>query len=348
MPMSAINNKTLINKDNLQQWVFLLFLPAINLIFTTAFIYDIGVPIEDTVAYSAARLWLVFGLAYFVISFIEKHFSLVLRLDGFLQQLVLYIVVIGIISQQFALMIEFPSHLEIPKPSIGARIVIILEVSIYLVIVRSVNQQQRALGAEFALREAELNVLRSQSNPHFLFNTLNLIIAEISHNPNNAKEIVFDLSDLLRKSVKIAQQTETTVSEELKLVSLYLTLQQKRFKDRLTFEIRQDPLTTKLTIPSLLLQPIIENTVKHAIAPFSAKGHIAVTTSLSNDKLLITVTDTGQEFDDNQVNDGMGFKILRKTLDLHYPNSYSLELKSTDSGGKFSLSLPIKSEKFSQ
>jgi len=192
-----------------------------------------------------------------------------------------------------------------------------------------------------ALQETELNMLRSQSNPHFLFNTLNLITSEISADPDNAKEIVFDLADLLRSNIKMVQKRFTTVAEEMKLVNLYLAIQQKRFKDRLSFHIDLDPDTKQLKMPALLLQPVVENTVKYAVAPYAAKAHIAVVTQVKQNKLYICFKDTGPAFDDTQIIEGNGFRILRETLALHYRDDYKLELRSTADGGELKLRLPI-------
>lgn len=332
------------NREHLKRWVFILLLPLVNFIFCIAIMFDLGIPIQENAGAAALKLWLVFGLSYLVTSLVEAHFTQVLGLGTFWRQWLLYLAVIAVIASQFSPLLEFPSDLSFPDSMLGARIILLMEITLYLIIVRILNQQQRAFKTEVTLRETELNMLRSQSNPHFLFNTLNLINAEISNDPNNAKEIVFDLSDLLRKNIKMAQQTLTTVSDELKLVSLYLTLQQKRFKDRLTFEVKQASDTKGVKVPSLLLQPVIENTVKYGVAPYATKAHISVETNIKNDRLQILIKDTGAPFDDIQIEEGNGLRILCQTLELHYPDGYKMDLKSTSSGGEFSLLLPIQQE----
>jgi LytS/YehU family sensor histidine kinase len=182
--------------------------------------------------------------------------------------------------------------------------------------------------------------LKSQSNPHFLFNTLNLITAEISTDPNRARETVFDLADLLRSSIKLAEERLVSVTEEMHLVSLYLNLQQRRFRDRLTFSIEIDPRTAELQIPSLLLQPVVENTIKWAVAPYADPASIEIATRLCGGRLSIVVKDSGPAFDEDKIVEGNGFRILRRTLDLQYQANYQLSLSSTADGGVFSLDLP--------
>jgi len=207
-------------------------------------------------------------------------------------------------------------------------------------VLRLFAQQKRSFEIAANLKEAELGVLRAQSNPHFLFNTLNLIASEISRDAENAKNIVFDLADLLRSNLKMAQQSGVTLSAELRLVSLYLTLQQQRFRDRLTFNVDVEPGTEGLAVPALLLQPVIENTVKWAVAPFAAAAHIELRAHRRDDVLDIEICDTGPVFDDASVVEGNGFRILRQTLELHYPGQWDVALTSTPDGRRMRIRFP--------
>lgn len=330
-----------LTESQLQKLAFLLVFPLVNWLFMSAILIEIGAMKERVVFTAGFKVWFVFALSYLIINLTEKYLSTILKLKQFWCKLALYSLVVIVVSMQFSPMIEFAAQLPSSRSVVGPRLIILIEVILYLCIVYIINQQKHAFEISLILKEAELNRLRSQSNPHFLFNTLNLINAEISNNPKNAKEIVFDLSDLLRKNIRMAQQGDTTLSEELHVVSLYLTLQQKRFKDRLTFEINNATETRSFRVPALILQPAIENTVKHAVSPYASKAHITVETYRSVENVVIEIRDTGPVFRDKDIVEGDGFRILRQTLELQYGDTYYMMLESTPSGGLFTLCLPV-------
>lgn len=339
----ALNTQQEINRKQLQKLAFLIILPLTNLVFVAAVLHDNEKFNFQTIGHVAIRVWVIFGLAYVVFQSLEKHLPRVIRKDCFICQLALHILIIVGIASFFAPVFGHPDSLHSAQSLEVPRLFIItLEITLYVIVLRILDEQTKAFSTMLILKESELNVLRSQSNPHFLFNTLNLINSEISDDPDNAKEIVYDLADLLRKYLKMAQQSFTTVSEELKLVNLYLTLQQKRFKDRLTFDIDFAHETHRLQIPALLLQPVVENSIKYAVAPYAAKAHVKVSTNLTDKNLVVVFKDTGPLFNDKAIEEGDGFRILRKTLDLHYANNYELSLKSTETGGEFKVCIPIR------
>ncbi len=337
----TLNAQQEINRKQLQKLVFLIILPLTNLLFVAAVMYDNEKFNIQTIGTVAIRVWVIFGLTFLVFQLLEKYLPRVIRKDCFVCQLALHILIIVGIASFFAPVFTHPDGLHSTQSLEVPRFFIItLEITLYLIVLRILDEQTKAFSTMLTLKESELNVLRSQSNPHFLFNTLNLINSEISDDPDNAKEIVYDLADLLRKYLKMAQQSFTTVSEEMKLVNLYLTLQQKRFKNRLTFDIEVAHDTHRLQIPALLLQPVVENTIKYAVAPYAAKAHVKVSTSLTDKNLVVVFKDTGPVFDDKGIEEGDGFRILRKTLDLHFANNYKLSLKSTKTGGEFKVCIP--------
>lgn len=339
----SLNAQQEINRKQLQKLVFLIILPMTNLLFVAAVLYDNEKFDIQTIGNVAIRVWAIFGLAFVVFKSLEEYLPKVIRKDCFVCQLALHILIIVGIASFFAPVFARPEgllptqSLEVPRLFIFT-----LEITLYLIVLRILDEQANAFSTMLVLKESELNVLRSQSNPHFLFNTLNLINSEISDDPDNAKEIVYDLADLLRKYLKMAQQSFTTVSEELKLVNLYLTLQQKRFKNRLTFDIEVAHEARRLQIPALLLQPVVENTIKYGVAPYAAKAHVKVETNLIDKNLVVVFKDTGPLFDDKDIEEGDGFRILRKTLDLHYANNYEMSLKSTKTGGEFKVCIPVR------
>lgn len=327
-------------RHRVQLIVFLLVLPAVNLLFASAFLHDVGMFSAGAVTRAGVRMWFVFGLSFLALRIAERVAPRALSPDHFLRQLIVHFVVIAGVGALMPSLIEMPATIERPISLIMPRVFILLQIIIYLTVVRIFHQQARQYEAAVMLRESRLAVLRSQSNPHFLFNTLNLIASEISTDPANAREIVFDLADLLRSNLKMAERRITTISEEMRLVSLYLTLQQKRFKDRLETCMEIDERAKPLPIPALLLQPVVENTVKWAVAPHSSAARVRVACTVTGDRLQIVFHDSGPPFDDGNVVEGNGFRILRQTLHLHYGDDFEMSLKSTTSGGLFTLVIP--------
>lgn len=329
------------NLRGLQALVFLVIWPVGNLLLVSAVLLDFGLLRFDLVGLAALRVWLIFGSSLLVIRFLEWRFPTALDADRSFPYGLIHIAVVLAFGALTGTV--FDPSFQLPRPGalIGPRVVVALEIAVYITIVRILRLQRRSFEITARARDAELNVLRAQSNPHFLFNTLNLVTAEIPSDPTNAREIVFDLSDLLRSSIKMAQQNLSTLAEEMNLARLYLGLQQKRFRDRLTYEVELGPRTSRIKVPSLLLQPVVENTIKWAVAPYASKAHIRVETALVDENLSIFVKDTGPPFDETQIVEGDGFRILRETLELYYRRGFKVKLRSTAVGGVFSLLLPL-------
>lgn len=340
---SAFEHDTKINRQKIRRQVFLLIFPLVNSLITAAVLLDIDLFTPEFMAVVVAKLWLVFGLSWLVLSVADKLCPRLMTDNCFLCQLTLHIMIVVGIAMALTPFSESPFAEQ--KPSLVLpRLFVILEITIYLIVLRLLSQQERAFTTSLNLKESELNVLRSQSNPHFLFNTLNLITSEINEAPENAKEIVFDLADLLRINLRLAQQSFTTLQEELKLVSLYLTLQQKRFKNRLSFQLNIPTAAQNLQVPALLLQPVVENTVKYAVAPYASAAHIKIEAHIEENRLCIMFKDSGPVFEDTQIKQGNGFRILHQTLKIHYGENYSLQLRSSDKGGIFTLSIPAQNK----
>ncbi|TMP39005.1 histidine kinase [Pseudoalteromonas rubra] len=116
-------------------------------------------------------------------------------------------------------------------------VIMLLETSVYIAVMLMFKQQAYYFQSQLQAQKAELQMLKMQSNPHFLFNTLNLIASEVTLEPHKAKALIYDLSDLLRQTIELTKHQFVALEQELKLAELYLVLQQKRFADRLTFDL---------------------------------------------------------------------------------------------------------------
>ncbi len=330
----------------LQATIFLALWPLANLLFATATMVDVGFFSFKLFFTAAGKIWVLFASSFAIISIIEYVFPSSFKVFKFWRLLAIYLAVFLSMSSLLHPIVTIPPSAMVKHVAANGLVMVLLQTTVYLGVMHLIQQQRRSFEIALTLQESELNMLRAQSNPHFLFNTLNLIVSEISNDADNAKEIVYDLADLLRSNIKMAQQKFTSLTDEVHLVELYLKLQQKRFKDRFSFIIDMDPETRDLKIPALLLQPIVENAIKHGVAPYAKKAHICIRTEIKDEMLRIDINDSGPPFNESTIGEADGLRIVRKTLSLHYPNQHLIELKSTPSGGNFRLQFPA--QKYSQ
>lgn len=335
------SDQTSVSRVQIENLVFLVLWPGINATLIAVIMIDVGRFELDAFLIAATKIWTIFGLSLIALKLVRLLPAPALHQDNFTIQFVLHCAAIVSVGAIVGPIVQPPADANIELSLVAPRVFLMLEIAVYLGVLRLLTDQERMYSEQAARREAELGLMRSQSNPHFLFNTLNLITSEISHAPERAKEIVFDLSDLLRESLSIARSESSTVNQEFSLVTLYLQLQQKRFEDRLTYEVNVADEAECIEVPPLLLQPIVENTIKHAVAPHAKKTHITATASVEGDALVIEFRDSGPAFDDSQINEGNGFRILRGTLDLRYGKNHLCTLRSTEDGGAMTLRLPI-------
>jgi len=171
------------------------------------------------------------------------------------------------------------------------------------------KRQLREMQLEKDLAQAQLQVLQMQLHPHFLFNTLHAIGALIQENPTAAEQMLLDLSSLLRAFLEGYTYQEIPFARELHLVELYLGIQQIRFRDRLTVQMHIAPETRELSVPSLLLQPIIENAIVHGIAKNPGKDTIEIASSLGNGSLVLEVINHNSVLSSDVCSDGSGFRV---------------------------------------
>lgn len=295
------------------------------------------------------------ALVFLLIRLLESSFKDWFSQAYFWPKLAVHLVVFTAVASFFIPFVN-PPDLDI---SLLARItltllVLFLQVTIYVAALHIMDKQEQVFALALNLKQTELNnqrielnAIRAQNNPHFLFNTLNLIAAEISQRPANAQDIVYDLGDLLRLTLKMTKNKWSTVEEELKMADLYLSLQKKRFPDRLSYRIESSPACNKIEVPSLLLLPAIENAIKYAVAPYAVKAQVSVILILQEEHLIIHVKDSGPAFDSQTIQWGNGLSIMHQTLQIHYPNRHEISLDSTATGGCLTLKLPFDRDQHS-
>jgi len=200
------------------------------------------------------------------------------------------------------------------------------------------EEQLKRSRAETFAQEAQLKMLRYQLNPHFLFNTLNAISAlVVSRSSANANTMIMQLSNFLRYSLENDPIKRVTLEEEVRALRLYLDIEKTRFADRLELEFDVDPAAHEIKIPSLLLQPLVENAIKYAIAPAEKGGKISVFSKLDGEHLVIEVKDTGAGIEGDHHSmvsgPGIGLKNTVDRLSAFYGDNYVFELRGPNASG---------------
>ena len=197
---------------------------------------------------------------------------------------------------------------------------------------------------EVQLAQAQVQSLKLQLHPHFLFNALNTITALIGQDPHAAERMVSGLSDLLRLSLRHATEQEVPLERELEILQHYLEIQQIRFADRLTVRYDIDDTARHAMVPNLLLQPLVENAIRHGIAPRAAPGTILVSAHVVGDMVRLSVEDDGVGPGPSSGGEGIGLRNTRARLERLYGNRHSLELRGgTDGGFVVRIDIPFRS-----
>ena len=173
---------------------------------------------------------------------------------------------------------------------------------------------QRALESQVTAREAELKALRSQLNPHFLFNSLNSINALIGADPEGARRMCEGLGDFLRRTLQLGARESVTLADELALVDRYLAIEQVRFGERLRVERLIAPEALACELPPLLLQPLVENAIKHGIADRIEGGTVRISAGVEGDRLRIALENPVDDDAPARAGEGLGLEIVRQRL----------------------------------
>ncbi len=204
--------------------------------------------------------------------------------------------------------------------------------------------RNKTLVAEEAVREAhrmELQMLRAQLDPHFLFNSLNGIASEIPAHPEAATEMVRELSDYLRYSLDHRKRAIGPLSEELEAMKAYLEIEKARFGERLTVSIDATTEARCRNVPSFLLQPLVENAIKHGLLRSRNPMDLRIAAGVSGDSLEIEVSNSGA-LHQGSSKEGIGLDTLRRRLELNYPRRHSFHL--TARNGRVEANLHLRGE----
>jgi two-component system LytT family sensor kinase len=205
----------------------------------------------------------------------------------------------------------------------------------------------RASQLETRLVEAQLKTLQQQLQPHFLFNTLHAISALMHRDVEAADRTLMRLSDLLRMTLDTLGQHEVTLKSELEFLSKYLEIEQTRFADRLIVRFDVQPEALDTLVPTLLLQPLVENAIKHGVAKKAGPGHIDITARRDHDKLWIEVRDDGHGLSESALmalQKGIGVSTTRKRLQHQFGADYRFEFHRLAQGVAVVVAIPWRTE----
>jgi LytS/YehU family sensor histidine kinase len=187
-----------------------------------------------------------------------------------------------------------------------------------------------------------------QLHPHFLFNTLHSISSLVQEDPPKANSMIARLGDFLRLTIDHSDQQLVTLKEETEFLRTYLEIEQVRFGDRLTVAFEMEPTTFSARVPHLILQPVVENAIQHAIAPRATRGRIDIAAEQRNGLLRVEIRDNGPGIDSKQSGAelrGVGLNNVQARLEQIYGANFRFELKNgTDGGLTVMMEIPFQSE----
>ena len=216
---------------------------------------------------------------------------------------------------------------------IASLIVIAVHALLYYQRFRAGEIEQASLKTQLA--QAQLKALKMQLHPHFLFNTLHSISSLILEDPPKANSMIARLGDFLRLTLEHSDEQLVTLKQETEFVRCYLDIEQVRFGDRLTVKFAIEPATLSAQVPHLILQPVVENAIQHAIAPRAAPGDIRIEAKRRDHRLRMEVKDSGPGITatGSLQGHGLGLNNVRARLEQLYDKEFSFELTNSPEGG---------------
>ncbi len=209
------------------------------------------------------------------------------------------------------------------------------------------ERELRSAQLEGKLAQAQLAALKMQLHPHFLFNTLNAVSALTRDNPRGAEDMLARLSDLLRMALAAGAEQEIPLRAELDFIGRYLAIEQIRFADSLTIQLDAAPDTLDAFVPNMLLQPLVENALRHGIAQQALGGRLEIRAWREEDELCLRVHDTGPGFPANlsrYSGEGIGLRNTRSRLEHLYPGNHLLSLLNEPGGAVAMIRFPLRFE----
>lgn len=208
------------------------------------------------------------------------------------------------------------------------------------------DRELQTLELEKRLTEAKLQALQMQLNPHFLFNTLHAISSLMHKDVEAADRMIARLSDLLRRTLESTDTQEVSLRQELDFLQSYLEIEQTRFGDRLTLRMDIAPDTLDARVPNLILQPLVENAIRHGLEPHARPGQIELSARRENGRLRLQVRDNGGGLPTHQpLEEGVGLANTRARLQQLYSDAHRFEFHNAPAGGlEVRVTIPFRSD----
>ena len=303
-------------------WGFIIFIGILN------DFQNSQISISKTITNGLIIMLIGVGITHLYRAYILRHQWLNLKIIQVLPRIVLGSIVTGffllILTQLISFLIDdvviekVIVLIKVIENLIGQFITIFIWSILYFAFhffERSRNQEISNLQLEAAKQKAELSSLKSQMNPHFMFNSLNNIRALIDEDPLIAKKSINELSNLLRASLNTKKLNLILFKAELKLVEDYLSLEKIRFENRLTIKFNISKESLSCLVPPMLVQTLVENGIKHGISKLKNGGEINISSSIKNDVLIILIINDGEFNPSIDKTNGTGLNNSRKRIE---------------------------------
>ena len=205
------------------------------------------------------------------------------------------------------------------------------------------RENLKTVSSEKRLVQAQLQLLQAQIEPHFLFNTLANVQSLIGKSPDKATLMLENLIAYLRTSLSASRNINGTLGQEIELVKNYLDLIKIRMSERLQYAINIDANLTNQALAPMLLQPIVENAIKHGLEPKVEGGDLSISAKSVGQTMQIIIIDNGLGFS-AQPGSGVGLSNLRQRLDVMYDGQASMQIIAADIGTRVELSIPLQTQ----
>ena len=312
---------------------------------------DISVAFMDSMVWSVLFAILSLGLWFWVeITNIETQRALTVAINHIGAAVISTLVVVTahrfLLTQLFlqqGIYLEFMDYALLGRLILSVVLYVLITLIYYLIVYINNFREKLAHEAELKtlVKDAELSWLKLQINPHFLFNSLNSVSSLTLTEPEKAQDMITRLSELLRYSLKQSPETMVMLSDEISNCKKYLEIEKVRFGERLNYSINSNPDCLHIKVPSMLLQPLLENAIKHSVAQNTGESIVNIDVEVDNGLLLIKIENTVPNFPTNSAGYGIGLENIKRRLMLIYGISNLLSIDKTDSIFLVTVSIPI-------
>jgi len=237
---------------------------------------------------------------------------------------------------------DFGSKFHLYRLIVGGLIYIFLTINFYLVVYYEAFRSRKLRQAQLDqnLRSAELNMLKAQINPHFIFNSLNSVSSLALTEPQKAHEMVIQLADFLRYTIQKNADQLVSLEQEIEAIGLFMAIEKTRYGERLNIEIACEEATKKMKLPALILQPLIENAVKYSLHESAKDSQIKVKCKGGNDLLKVTVVNNFDSTAISKKGEGIGLANVKARLTLVYNREDLLIITKDNNMFKVEISFP--------